>query len=277
MGNLFSRALGAARVLRAAFANFIKDEVFHLSAGLSFFGLLSLIPLTVILIAVFGHVLGYSEEMFQQLAQWIHDVLPSVSEAVIAFLRTIIDYRVTGSWTGLIILAIASSMLFTSIERTLDIVLKTKNRRTFFHSHVFSIGMVFLFALLFFIPIAIAAVQSLVQQLGINWEAANLVRGPLFFTAAHALAFIVIVRVVPKEKLAFPHLCRGALLFSCLALFARWMFHQYMVYAFDRYHVIYGSLSALVILVLWLYYLSAVFLYCVEVVKVLKHEAAADK
>ena len=85
-----------------------------------------------------------------------------------------------------------------------------------------------------------------------------------------AVAFFLLLRVVPNRDMHTKELFLGATLFGGLTLLARLIFRWYMGWALVRYSYVYGSLTVLVILVLWIYYWSVIFVFCSEVVSALQ-------
>ena len=60
----------------------------------------------------------------------------------------------------------------------------------------------------------------------------------------------------------------SAVLFSVLWIFARGLFKLYLLHI-SRVNLLYGSLSSVIVILLWIYYSSAALLYSVEVMYVL--------
>ena len=77
---------------------------------------------------------------------------------------------------------------------------------------------------------------------------------------------------VPKERVSYRYAFFGALVFSSLLWVAKTLFHAYILFSFKRLSFLYGSLTALILLMSWIYYLSAVFIFCARFVGVLQEE-----
>lgn len=247
-----------------------RDDLLNLAAGLAFFGILSLIPLTFIMISIFGHVLGASDALFQQIVLWIHETIPGVEDEFVELLRGIVTRKFTSGWIGLIFLFFAASLLFTNMEKILDLVLHTDRRRNFWHSRALAIVLILVTSLLFFAPALLNVVAHFVAPYGVDFQVGNLFRGDGFFFVAHTTVFAFLLRVVPNQSVPLRRILPAAIGFGALALAARWVFHAYMALSFERFHLLYGSLTVLVMLILWLYYLSLIFVVCAMVISSLR-------
>jgi membrane protein len=89
--------------------------------------------------------------------------------------------------------------------------------------------------------------------------------GYLFPYLILAAAFTAIYRIIPNTSVSFRHALAGgtscAFLFEVAKHFFTWYFQRS-----HQYSVVYGSLEAIVILVVWAFYSSSVLLFCAEVV-----------
>lgn len=259
------------RVFRIALHEFGVDDGFNLSASLAFFTILCATPLILIVISVLGHLIGQSESFFQQVSAWVTMTIPSSGPDFTNFLRTLVDKKVTSGWIGIGFLFFVASFLFTNIEHLLDKVLKSGKKRNFWHSRALSIGLIFFTALLFFVPSQVNLLTTLLpQRFGVSTYLFAWFRGDVAYFVAHVVIFFLLVRVVPNRDMHSKEILLGALLFGSLTLVARMLFRWYMVWALERYSFVYGSLTILVILVLWIYYWSVIFVFCAEVVSALE-------
>lgn len=268
--NFFRRKLREAyRVFHHAVLEFYKDDGFNLAAGLSFFAILSIIPLILIVISVIGHILGQQDQLFEQVRNWLQATIPQVKPEFIAFLRDLVDKKVTAGWIGLAFLFFVASLLFSNIEHILDKVLKTSKKRNFLHSTAFSILLIIVTAFLFFVPSNLTLITEHLPSEGWVLKISKIFSGDILYFLIHALVFFLFLEFVPNQSMPKKKILTGAFLFAFFTVLARYAFSWYMATALERYHFIYGSLSLLVVLVVWIYYVSVLFVFCSEVVSVL--------
>jgi Predicted membrane protein len=269
--NRLTRLLNSAyQVFRLAFHEFILDDGINLAAGLSFFAILSLIPLVLIVISFLGHLLGKSDLMFEQITVWVQNTLPAVQPEFIFFLRSLVDKKLTSGWIGIGFLFFVASLLFTNIEHILDKILKSSRKRNFWHSRVLSIGLILVTGVFLFVPYFLKAVADRLPVVDPSLEFFGVFQGNALYFFVHGLVFTLMLRFVPNESMRLRHILQGGLWFALFTVVARNIFRWYMGLALERYSFIYGSLTVLVLLILWIYYLSLLFVFCGELVSALQ-------
>jgi membrane protein len=80
--------------------------------------------------------------------------------------------------------------------------------------------------------------------------------------------FLVTVKIFLNIKIRIKDRLFSAALFSALWIFARELFKLYLIHI-SRVNLLYGSLSSVIVILLWIFYSSAALLYSVEVMYVL--------
>lgn len=258
------------RVVRYAVLEFYKDDGFNLAAGLSFFAILSTIPLALIVISVMGHMLGQQDELFHQISHWIEITLPQVQPEFLSFVRQLVDKKVTSGWIGVAFLFFVASLLFSNIEHILDKVFKNSRSRNFWHSRAFSILLLIFTAFLFFVPSLLTLVANHLPATGWMVRFSGLITQDLIYFVAHGVVFFLLLEVVPNLSMPRMKIAVGAIVFAFCTALAREIFRWYMGLALERYTFVYGSLTLLVVLIVWIYYLSLLFVFCAEIVSVLQ-------
>jgi cAMP-binding proteins - catabolite gene activator and regulatory subunit of cAMP-dependent protein kinases len=79
-----------------------------------------------------------------------------------------------------------------------------------------------------------------------------------------ALFFIVVYRAIPTAKIRLSVAIAGSAIFALLTEVAKQFFTWYIA-NYTRYNVIFGSLEAVVILVVGVFYIALIFLFCAEI------------
>jgi membrane protein len=82
--------------------------------------------------------------------------------------------------------------------------------------------------------------------------------------------------ILPNTKVPLKHALLGGLLTTVLLEIAKHLFTLYMLTAAVRYGAIYGSLTSVVIFLLWVFYAASIFLIGGEVVYNLGSAQAGD-
>jgi CRP-like cAMP-binding protein len=75
--------------------------------------------------------------------------------------------------------------------------------------------------------------------------------------------FTMVYKVIPVTRISLGLAFAGSAVFSALMEVAKHFFTWYIT-NYTRYHIIFGSLETVVILVIWVFYVALIFLFCAE-------------
>lgn len=250
--------------------NYFKHDGFYLATHISFCALLSLIPLILISVAIVGFLLGSSHDVYDQLVAAISDLLPKGKSIITHSLKEVVGQPHSFGLLGIGILIFIATLLFGAIERALDVVFEATKSRNFFHSRLLAVSLTGIISLFFFLPSTADLLTKGLTRYGFHFPLGDYIRGPLFFLIFAFFAFVLVVKIIPNHTIRLRYASIGGLIFAVSILVAKQIFRWYMLRAFDNYNLIYGSLTALVILLLWIYYVSNILLLSAEIVALLQ-------
>ncbi len=266
------QTLSALQILKESIRHFRNDDGFTLAAALSFYAILSLIPLTMILVSILGHLLGHSEAVLESIIQLISESIPQLSPSFLKSLSSLIQRKLTGGWVGVTALFLVASVLFSNLEKVLDKIFDNPKKRNFFHSKLLSVLFIFLISILLFLPGVLKNANSLFSLLQIPFSMERVTQGSFFFFLVGWASFIIVLAVVPKQEVSFRLNFLGGFVFALLLIGVKEIFHWYTQLSFERFHLVYGSLTALILIILWIFYFMNLFIFCAELVGVLQKE-----
>ncbi|NTU42368.1 MAG: YihY/virulence factor BrkB family protein [Nitrospirales bacterium] len=261
---------GVGILLVRSFVDFFKDEGVLLSGALSFFTMTAIVPFCLILVTILGYLLGENQELLRFLTSKLVSFFPRITHEITDELRKLISFRGLGTFS-LLLYAVLSYELFSTIERAMNLIFKTKAKRHFLLSFLLSIVFITLiiaslmisFGLSSAIP-AIRGVQEFVPGLQIG-----VVTG--FFVGV-VIPFVLIFMIVtsmytllPKKRVRLANAATGALFTTLMIEPAKHAFTFYVLKV-SKLGTIYGPLSAIVIFLLWIYYSSCILLIGAEIV-----------
>lgn len=253
----------------------VKDEIGEnnvsiVSAGVAFYAFLAVFPAIGALVSIYG--LAMDPQQLQGQLERISQVMPQqafeIIEAQLEQLVTTSGNALSWSLIIGILLSLWSANKGTkSLFTGLDIAYDTNNTRGFIKQNALSLLFTFLAVLVVIISIAIIVVfPAIVGYLGLPSNIESLIAyGRWFLLAALAVFFIAAMyKYAPaKETPSFKWVLPGALLATLLWLIASWGFSFY-VKNFGSYGEVYGSISAVVVLLLWLFLTSFIILIGAE-------------
>lgn len=239
---------------------FFDYNCLQLASQISFFGLLSIIPLLMIGVFITAQLLGHAAPVYNQLVSRMLDVLPYGQKPILENLQSVMSARLSFGVWGSSILLLLSLLLFSALEQALNTIFASEKKRNFFQSRLLGIGFILIVALFFSLPTLAELTEKSLTGFGFHFPLGALLRSKFFFLVATYGAFVTIVSIVPNKNVPMRHALLGGFIFSVGVSLAKRWFHWYLYHAFSVYNVIYGSLTALVLLVVWVYYVSLILL-----------------
>lgn len=263
---------------------FVRDDCHIMAAAISFYAVLSLLPLMLLLLSIAGYVLEYAgkeyasqQALFAHLAEYVRAVFPFTSEDFIQRLRSITMSRETFGVTGLLILFITASLVFRSLELAFARVFKTSRHRSLLGHQLLIVAFILAIGLLFLGIHYLTVVGSSVASgggLGFATSFQEAMRHYLVLRFAVSLisgtlVFAVLLKYFSRERVRMRASLLGGLLFALLWILASKLFGYYLE-NLARFSMLYGSLATPAVIVVWTFYSACILLLCAEVAKVLQ-------
>ena len=254
------------------------DVIFNASA-VTFNLFICAIPFTLILISIIGYVLSI-DAAYAELVRYGTELIPDItyeqtnsvtveSERIVqALLAPMIQSRNVLGITGIIIMLFFTQSLFHSLKNVLFNVFDIQKRSHPLKSILANfiglglLGTVFLFfsllvsfVSLFELRTIAVPLTEIVIELPWVYEVLDMSL-PLLFT--YMLAF-VIFRFMSKREISISDALQGAALFTVLFESAKLLLSLYLSYAMSRYEFVYQGYTVIIVLALWVFYLSILF------------------
>ncbi len=245
-------------VLKAALRSFGENRTLEFAATLAFYGFLSLMPLLLVAIIVLGKFLQSSEDVSSALAAVLTNMFPGFNADVLSDLQAI---SAGGALSALSVLLLLWSMtpLSGALRSALARMFKMPLKRPFLMSKLLDLGAVLAFLLLFLALVGIRVVSPAVSS---SW---------LHAVLSSLLPFVLCVgflglffRVFSPVGLSWRQWLLGAVCVAVLWAVMRNLFVLFMQYN-PNYGYAFGSLKAIFLLVVWVYYSFAALLLGAEV------------
>jgi uncharacterized BrkB/YihY/UPF0761 family membrane protein len=254
------------------------DVIFNASA-ITFNLFICAIPFTLILISIIGYVLSI-DTAYTELVRYGTELLPDItyeqtnsvtleSERIVqTLLAPLIQGRNVLGITGIIIMLFFTQSLFHSLKLVLFNVFDIQKRSHPLKSILANflglglLGTVFLFfsllvsfVSLFELRTIAVPLTEIVIELPWVYEVLDMLL-PLLFT--YMLAF-VIFRFMSEREISISDAMQGAALFTVLFESAKLLLSLYLSYAMSRYEFVYQGYTVIIVLALWVFYLSVLF------------------
>ena len=250
---------GWKKILARVWRRASEDNLGLVAAGLAFYGLLALFPGIAALISVYG-LMADPDQVAQQFAA-MHSMLPGEVYALVDGQMRDLASRPAGALgaglAGAILLSVWSATKGTkSLITALNIAYDEDERRGLVRLNLLAFGMtLFLIVLSVVVVGLIVALPIALQYVGLGAIAEALTRW-LRWPALAALVLValaIIYRYAPSRREArWQWVSWGSVFAVVLWLLASGLFSLY-VSEFGNYNATYGSVGAVVVLLMWLF------------------------
>lgn len=266
------------RIVGRSLLDFFRDNGVMLAGSMSYFSVMALAPLCLFLITVFGYFLGQYPDFYKFFLAKLTGLFPTVTQDIItADLTKIISYKGLGKFS-LLLYGVLSYQVFASMETALNAIFKVKKRRNFIVSIIVSLVVVTLMISLITTSFAAASLIPLLKTLGSDFSGIKIGKITKFLLQ-FVLPFVLVLCsimllyiVVPKTSVSLSAALKGALFSAVMLEIAKHAFTCYVI-NLPHFGKIYGSLTAFVMFLLWIFYSSSIFLIGAEIV----HNSGSQK
>lgn len=245
--------------LPAALARrFVETGLLTHAASLSFYALISLAPLLVLLLWLTASLYPSAQEaLIEQVGGLAGSGAQAVAGTVIANATERPDIgSLAGLWSTLL-LFVGASVVFARLQATLNLIFHTDARKLGFaewiRKRLFSFGVVL--ALGFLLLVSAALTTAL--EIAFAGTPTLPVLGNVAALALYSFAFALMYHYLPDRRVRWRQALLGGVITSGLFVFGRWAIGLYIARAAPG--SAYGSMGTLVILLVWMYYAAVVF------------------
>ncbi len=266
------KAVGIWYILADSVRNYKINGDVNQAAAMALYSILSAIPLFILTIIVAGYFFSSYPNVSESIIAAIKGFHPYFSEKLLAQLGQIERKKHLLGWAGLLGLVGLSSMIFNSMETSLNIIFHSRKKRNYFISKLLAFSMIpagwIIGSISFVISYAAALLvkQSVEIAKGFNISLGAMSGALLRYAVPYLITvifFYFIYRIIPSKKIRPAVALGGSALFALLMEIAKQLFTWYIA-NYTRYNVIFGSLGTIVILVIWAFYVALIFLFCAE-------------
>ncbi|MCB6365139.1 YihY/virulence factor BrkB family protein [Intestinibacillus massiliensis] len=250
-------------VLRQMFRRYFSDGVSQSAAELAYFLLFSFFPLLMFLNSVLARM-NLSAESLNTVTQFMPHSLQTMIQSYVEYITTqpSISPLVIGIGLTLFFLSRAMRSLMRTANRIYRVELRVGGLYQGLLSLLFTAG--FLLAIIgsfLIVVIGRTSLRLIGKWLPIpGWLDGLAHSGGYWLAIAFIFVFLMLFnRMVPNIRLAWHEVLPGAL-FSMLTWFALSIGFSFYVDNMARYSILYGSLGAMIVLMLWLYLTGTVMI-----------------
>ncbi|MEW6109140.1 MAG: YihY/virulence factor BrkB family protein [Nitrospirota bacterium] len=258
------------RITGRSLLDFFKDEGLMLAGSMSYFSVMALVPFCLFLITLFGYFLGNYPELHEFFLRKLINFFPAVTYAIIDEMTKLVSYKGLGKYS-LILYGVLSYQVFASLENSLNVIFKVKKKRNLVFSVLISLLVITLIIALLITSFATASFIPLLktfQPFGLSLKIGKLTGFLIRFVLPFILVLFTITMMyilLPRTKIKFVNAFKGAFFATVFLEIAKHFFTWYVT-TIAHFGKIYGSLTAFILFLLWIFYSCSIILIGAEVV-----------
>lgn len=260
------RQVSLLRILLIFYRKIKKDDIFEQAYGVAFNLTLSVFPATIFLFTLLPYLPFIDEG---QIMVFLQDLMPPTVYKTADFtIRDILNRPRTGLLSfGVIFALYLATNGMRSLMNAFNRIFQTRENRSFLKTNM----MATLLTLMLSLMLIGAVAMLVVGQFTIKWlyhQAAMLEAYEfylllflrfLIMLLGFLLTISIIYYLAPSIQDRWHFISPGAVVAALLSLAASFLFSTYIT-NFGTYNKLYGSIGALIALMIWLYMLSAILL-----------------
>jgi len=257
--------------------DWINDGALRLCAALAYYSVFSIAPLLIIAISVAGWVLGedaVSGHLEGQLKAYIGSEAANAIQAMIKSASKPAD-GIMGMSVGIATLLLGASGVFGQLKDALNIIWDVPPKKgggilSMIGARLLNFGMVLIIAFLLLISLLLSTALTAINTYASEW-----LQLPVAFWSLASLAvslmlatflFAMIFKLLPDARVQWREVWIGAFITAVLFEAGKWGLSLYL----GRESMIssYGAAASVILLLMWVYYASAILLFGAEFTQV---------
>ena len=257
----------------AAVRAWSEDYAPSMGAALSYYALFSIAPLLLIVIGVAGFFFGEEAvrgELYGELATLIGPDGAHAVQGLVAAAHKPAS-SVISVVVGTVLLITGASTVFGELQNALDRIWRAPAQARaqgwwkILRTRVVSFGMILAIAFLLMVSLVLSA---LVSALG-RWWGLHVIDIALSFMLMTVL-FAMIYKIIPRVPIAWRDVWVGAAVTAALFALGKWAIGLYI--GKTSIASAFGAAGSLVVLMVWVYYSSQIFLLGAEFTRLYARE-----
>jgi membrane protein len=261
-------------VLRDAIRIFSDKSCIQRAAAISFYAFFSLIPMMFLITLALSFILGSRTDILDEVIKTARISLPYLGADVIEDLRGIVEHGRTFRWFSIVALVFSAELVLNAVADALSAIFEIGGKLGFFQKRITNVFVILLAVFAVFVSISVTAAMGLLESaaagvvgLGVSGFALKALALKYVFPFGLVVTAVTIVfRIFSGPDLNIRYAFFGGIIFSFLWELAKQGFALYLRY-FPTYNVLYGSLGTIMILLLWMFFTAAIFLFSAAIAR----------
>ena len=257
-------------LLRKTIQEFTTDNCPLLAAAVSYYLLLSIFPFLLGIISLasfFVDAPALQEHIFQAFQY----LIPVSQDFIMNITNSVINERGTIGIIAVVLLLVGCIAFFNAIRRSLNTAWGVHKSRSLIRSQLTNFAMILGAVLLLFISHFITIILNISENI-LSTVAHQPLTGLVLIhllvviidIALAFLVFLILYKFVPERRIRWRDIWGGALTGAVCFEIISIIFMLYLD-TFNPYNLIYGSLGAIIALLIWTYLAALIFLFFAKI------------
>jgi membrane protein len=256
-------------VLVEAISSFRKNNDLTSASSLAFSATLALIPALFLLTTLLGFAIGSSQEALLKTQELVKELIPRYSQEILREVGFITTHTRAIGIVNIVVLLWIITPLVSGMRLALSAIFKTRPDRSYVLEKFLDVSITIILVIGISSVAVMGVVFALVQKLSPLRFIPRYFEGvvPFFFVTAVVVVFYLIF----SSRVPFRRLMVGAVVTTLLWFAMRPAFNLFLTYN-PGYGFTFGSFKSIFVVVIWIYYSLAVFLFGAEIASSLNRE-----
>lgn len=259
------------RGIKRLIISVIKNDFYGMAAEMGFMMVIGIFPFMLFLMAVFGWM--GNTALMDPILRFLSSIMPEQTMDLIYTVLSeamIFSHGKTVAIIGFVVTLFLSTNGVAVVLKGLNRAYKVNETRSFIYTRFLSLLMVFVDTMVMFLSINLIVfgkviIHFMTTHLHMSWATAVfwlILRWPIAFAALFLMAFLsyyILPDLRGNEKFKMASALPGTWFFCTFWLVGSWGFSVY-VNNLKTYNMVYGTIGAFAVLMVWLYYTSILIL-----------------
>lgn len=238
-----------------------------LAAAIAYNLLFSLFPFVLVLVSVAGYLVE-SPVIQSQIVGAVGNLLPVSRQVIKGTIEHVVSARAASSVVAVLLLVVSSASFFNAVRKSLNAVWGIHAPQPLLKGQAVNIFMMLGTVLILYVSALASTGLGVISGFELQLGDLMVLRSRLLMSVAATafgvgMAFVVVgslYRFVPLVRPSWRHVWPGALV-TAICFEAASLGFEWYVRIFDPYHVVYGSIGALIAFLMWVYISAFIFLF----------------
>jgi membrane protein len=257
---MIAKAVRFAKTLKSWWDAYVRKDFTNKSASLSFFTIISIVPLVLVLVTFLGRFVS-QDVLVRETVRLVEQFFPLQNTVFLKSIEAIFSKRRTFGWFGLVTLLFSSRLLYLNLEHFVNDLLRMDRRKNYFLRRLFFLIWVTASMSVLLTPLLLGGLRKSLSYFGVLIPGILASKGA--FLLLSFLMFLIVMLVLPTRRIPLRRAAAGGLVFAAALTLGQWGFKALTMRSVSQYNVVYGSLASLILGAVWIFYFYQMFLILV--------------